>query len=929
MSSKFSRRRLPALTSIMSFVLVSVLLATSCGSMVEQGSAPRTNQDGQGPDDLDSDPVDPLRADVADDQSRAAVRPRPEPEVGSTIGGVTLTESRSVQVVGGNETVVGFDNPPPTVVVAGADLAELSIRYHTDREWSEWTEIPDLDDESPDGVNAGSEGSNSPSPAFGPVWLDGRTDAIALRSSGDRPVDARILGLDPSGAPAERTVSPAGPSRTELTVAAAAASPIRALGAAAVTAPTINERDSWASAGWASGQNGCGRAPGKADYIAAGVVHHTVTGNTYTRDQVDDQLRSIYYTHVVINGWCDIGYNFVVDRFGGIWEARTGSLSGPVIGGHAKGFNTSTVGVAMLGQHQTGVSPAVTSPSTATETAVRDLLHWRLGQYGVDPAGTTWLRNYASSPPLKLKGETWHLLPTIMGHRDLGLTSCPGDLGYSMVKGLPSALVARRDLSLPYRFDRWTPRRHGPGFLTADNRGGLRPASTAELPTAAGGAVADPASVVAVDGDHGGGYRLTTTGELIPFGQAAGVAPVKVEGPIDVEVRSGGGGWVLGQSGAIVAFGPAPRPAAASVPVNSPAVALALDDDGRGWVLERSGVIHAVGTGDLTPPVLDKPLPSGTQAVDLAVVGYSGDSVARGSAVPRPQGWVVDSAGAVRGFGGASTTTVNSSVTPVAVAIADGEPGGWIIDSAGRYWAFSGARLIRPLSTDVTRSNVVDGAQLGIRADSDFLVGADARYVYALYQLLNGRMATVAEVSRGVAQLEDGEGRLAITDRLVRSRGWAGLSIDTVYRDVLGRNPDAAGRQYWLDQIAAGLRYEDLGVYFYGSEEYAARAGGDREYVALLYRVLLGRDGEADGIDYWTEQLGRPGVGPPTVAHSFYLSIESRRDRVTDLYQRILGRTPSSSEREYWAGQLLDLDDVAMAAELSASAEYYRKAVEG
>ncbi len=931
-SGRACRRR-----SLLLLVVLALLLPVAACGMVPAGDGahgrPGDSPFGRG------EMVDGAEAPPGSGSTAGAARPdtaRPEMQPGTSLGGVTLTERRQARVGDEVETVVGFDDPPPAVVIVGESLHSLALRYRTDGAWTDWVPTPDLDHEAPDGVEPGSEGWPAAPPAYGPVWLGGRTDAIAFRSTDGAPVEFDVLSLDPSGRPSrevtggsvDHVAGPAAPTPAGPSVFG----PVRSLAAAAVAAPAINERSRWAAAGWAVNTKGCGRGPGRADNIAAAVIHHTVTGNSYRQDQVDDLLRSIYYTHVVINGWCDVGYNFVVDRFGGIWEARTGSRNAAIIGGHAKGFNTGTVGVALLGQHQSGVSPASASPSTATAQSVQNLLHWRLGQYGVDPAGMTWLRNYASSPPLKLKGESWHYVPTVLGHRDLGLTSCPGNLGYSLVRTTPSTLVARRDLSLPYRFEQWAERSHGPGLLIADTGGGLRPAGSAPQPTGATSGVVAPGTVIAVDGDHTGGYQLTSTGELIPFGQAPSAVPAgnwagSVTAPVDIEV-GGGGGWVIDERGVIAAFGAAP--AVGPVPVQAPVAAMALDDSGSGYVVDTNGRLHPVGsTAGAEVPALDQPLPAGVRAVDLAVVGFSADSASAGSSPNRPQGWVLDSAGTVRGFGGAPTVAVNGSVRPIAVVVARGEPGGWMVDVTGQVWPFAGARLIRPVSTDVTRANVVDATQLGLVASTDFLDGPDARYLTALYRLFNAREATDAEISRGVAQLEDGEGRSVITDRLARSPRWAGISIDAMYRDVLGRNPDQAGRRYWLEQIANGMRYEDLGVYFYGSTEYAERAGGDREYVATLYRVLLGRQGEPAGLDYWTAQLAQTGVGPPTVAHSFYLSIESRRDRVAELYRRILGRTPSAAEQDYWAGQLLDIDDVELAAELAASAEYYRKVVEG
>ena len=71
----------------------------------------------------------------------------------------------------------------------------------------------------------------------------------------------------------------------------------------------------------------------------AGFVHHTVNANDYTRDEVPGILRSIYAYHTQSRGWSDVGYNFLVDRFGRIWEGRYGGVDRPVVGAHTLGYN--------------------------------------------------------------------------------------------------------------------------------------------------------------------------------------------------------------------------------------------------------------------------------------------------------------------------------------------------------------------------------------------------------------------------------------------------------------------------------------------------------------------------------------------------------------------------------------------------------------
>jgi hypothetical protein len=87
---------------------------------------------------------------------------------------------------------------------------------------------------------------------------------------------------------------------------------------------------------------------------------------------------------------------------------------------------------------------------------------------------------------------------------------------------------------------------------------------------------------------------------------------------------------------------------------------------------------------------------------------------------------------------------------------------------------------------------------------------------------------------------------------------------------------------------------------------------------------LLRRDPEAGGLRHWTAVLDA-GVPRRVVAHAFHASLESRRDRVTSLYLRVLGRQPEPAGRDHWAVALLVIDDVRIAAVLAASEEFFAR----
>ena len=364
---------------------------------------------------------------------------------------------------------------------------------------------------------------------------------------------------------------------------------------------------------------------------------------------------------------------------------------------------------------------------------------------------------------------------------------------------------------------------------------------------------------------------------------------------------------MLDGTGALRGFGGAADLAIA--PAVSQPVAAAVGDDGRGYVLERTGGLVPVGG----LPGTEVSPPGGAGAVDLAASGPG-------------RGWVLDDRGRLLGFGGEADPGATPVAGAVAVTALPTAPGGWVLDRSGQLWPFGGARLVLPVSTDARAGAAVDVATLGLVTGTEFLGSSDARYIDGLHRLFAGRGATDVEAHLGVTALEQGVDRIDLTHPLARSEWWAGASLDRIYLDVLGRDPDAAGRAYWLGQIAGGLALEDLGTYFYGSREFALAAGSEEAYVRRLYQLLLHREPDQEGLGYWTGQLTSGRAQPTDIAAGFYASIESRRDRATRLHQQILGADPSASRRDSLADRLGAVGDVGLAAELAASSEFYRRA---
>ncbi|MFJ4965607.1 N-acetylmuramoyl-L-alanine amidase [Streptomyces sp. NPDC088729] len=115
------------------------------------------------------------------------------------------------------------------------------------------------------------------------------------------------------------------------------------------------------------------------------MVHHTAESNSYSCADAPKVVRGIYAYHVKQLGWKGIGYNFVVDKCGTVYEGRNGGVGRSVMGAHAYGFNAETTGISVLGTY----TYTDAAPSQVAMTSVARIAAWKLGQYGVNLAGTT------------------------------------------------------------------------------------------------------------------------------------------------------------------------------------------------------------------------------------------------------------------------------------------------------------------------------------------------------------------------------------------------------------------------------------------------------------------------------------------------------------------------------------------------------------
>ena len=185
-------------------------------------------------------------------------------------------------------------------------------------------------------------------------------------------------------------------------------------------------------AGWQADETIRRKNPKIAPTLKLAVVHHTASANGYSCARSASIVRGIEVYHVKGNGWDDIGYNFLVDACGQIFEGRYGGIERNVVGAHSGGFNSGTVGVSMIGNYGS------VTPPKAEQDALVKLLAWRLDVGHVDPRATV---PFVSGGNGKFPAGRTVNLRAISGHRDTYLTSCPGNAAYRLLPAIATRVA--------------------------------------------------------------------------------------------------------------------------------------------------------------------------------------------------------------------------------------------------------------------------------------------------------------------------------------------------------------------------------------------------------------------------------------------------------------------------------------------------------
>ncbi len=292
------------------------------------------------------------------------------------------------------------------VTWAGAADLQAWVRVRADGEadWSPWYELPGDDEHAPD-----------PGSAEASAGVRSGTDPLLVPSSDE--IEVTVSTPDGSSLPRDLRLDLIDPGADPASAASASDAMDAQIRA---RQPTIRSRAQWGADEALRG------TPPEYGRVNGAFVHHTVNANDYTEAQVPGLIRSIYRYHVQSRGWSDIGYNFIIDRFGRIWEGRYGGTDRAVVGAHTLGYNDDAFAASALGNYEDA------APSNALLSAYARLFAWKFGVHGVNPLARV---NY--------DGESW---PAVAGHRDAASTACPGARLYARLGTIRSGVLREMNI---------------------------------------------------------------------------------------------------------------------------------------------------------------------------------------------------------------------------------------------------------------------------------------------------------------------------------------------------------------------------------------------------------------------------------------------------------------------------------------------------
>ncbi len=324
-------------------------------------------------------------------------------------------------------TMLGVTCAPPA---RGGAVTVLLRTSEDGRAWSRWYDVE---------LERVAEEGGPVQTCTEPIWTGaGRYVQLAARQAGADPApsllrDVRVVAIDTTE---DTDTASALAGAVRRAAAAVAGIDFTPPAGAMTTKPKIVTREQWgANESWRSGSPSY--TPVKMAFI-----HHTDSGNAYKAAEAPGIVRGVYAYHTKAMHWSDVGYNFLIDRYGVIYEGRYGGMTRGVSGAQVLGFNTGSTGdLRHRHLHQS-------TPPSAAVASLERLLEWKLDVHHVDPQGTATLvcgygQKYATGQRVKF--------PAIAGHRDANYTDCPGGRLYAQLPNVRK-VVARTGQPKIYGF---------------------------------------------------------------------------------------------------------------------------------------------------------------------------------------------------------------------------------------------------------------------------------------------------------------------------------------------------------------------------------------------------------------------------------------------------------------------------------------------
>ncbi|MGH2984109.1 MAG: N-acetylmuramoyl-L-alanine amidase [Solirubrobacterales bacterium] len=281
------------------------------------------------------------------------------------------------------------------LVGVARETREIEIRVRDEgEEWSDWVPQDDAT----------------------PIYVDGADEAqvrAPFRPDGELHF-VNVSGT--SGGLVARALNSARESINSAFIAVASTPVAQAI----APKPVITPRALW---GADNPEGGCPpRGSPELGTVTAAVIHHTVNANDYTPEEAPGIVLGICRFHIYGNGWNDIGYNALVDRYGTLYEGRAGGLKKPIVGAQAQGFNSATTSIASIGDYTTEL------PTPETQRSIIQYLAWKLAVNRAYPATGLVQLTSAGGSQSRYPAGTVVTVPRVVGHLTLGLTTCPGTI---------------------------------------------------------------------------------------------------------------------------------------------------------------------------------------------------------------------------------------------------------------------------------------------------------------------------------------------------------------------------------------------------------------------------------------------------------------------------------------------------------------------